>query len=52
MGLNKTFDTDILMSNEIYDAVKDMVTAEDKGFHQVKGKAQELHVFALVGRKT
>jgi class 3 adenylate cyclase/CHASE2 domain-containing sensor protein len=51
MGLNKTLDTDILMSEEIYSAVKDEVTAEDKGCHQVKGKAQQLHVFSLLGRK-
>ena len=51
MALNKTLNTSILMSEEIYNAVENLVTAEDKGSHRVKGKNQEVHIFALLGQK-
>ncbi len=51
MGLNKTFNTHILISEEVYNDVKDVIEAEDKGFQSVKGKERQLHIFAVTGRK-
>ncbi|MGV8118960.1 MAG: CHASE2 domain-containing protein [Candidatus Xenobiia bacterium LiM19] len=51
MALNKSLGTSILISEEIFEAVKDEVVTEDKGTHTVKGKNQEVHIYALKGRK-
>lgn len=51
MALNKSLGTSILVSEEIYSAIKEDIVAEDKGSHTVKGKNQEIHIYALLGRK-
>jgi len=51
MGLNKVFNTHILISEEVYNDVKDIIEAEDMGFQSVKGKEKQLHIFAVSGRR-
>lgn len=51
MGLNKSLGTSILISEEIFKRVESQVVAEDKGTFKVKGKDQEVHIYALLGRK-
>jgi CHASE2 domain-containing sensor protein len=41
----------VLLASYAYRAVESFVSAEDKGCHRVKGKDQELHIYALLGKK-
>lgn len=51
MGLNKALNTVILISEDIYDDVKDLISADDQGSHQVKGRDQMVHVYSVRGKK-
>lgn len=51
MGLNKKLGTATLISEEIYEDVRDIVEAEDRGTHEVKGKGQLVHIFSITGLK-
>lgn len=50
MGLTKKLNASTLISAEIYQAVKDLVSARDEGLHQVKGKEQQVRVYSVLGR--
>jgi adenylate cyclase len=48
-GLTKEFDADVLLSEDLYLQVKDDVEAEPLRRIQVKGRAQEVMVYKLIG---
>jgi adenylate cyclase len=51
MGLNKSLGTTLLISDAVYEEVSEIVEVEDKGFHSVKGKGGQLHIYSMTGRK-
>jgi adenylate cyclase len=48
-ALNKEYGTDILLSAEVYERVKDRVTVKAMPPASVQGKSAPLHVYALEG---
>ncbi len=50
-GLTKNFVTDILITEAVYELVKDRVEAIDLQEHQVKGREEKVRIYALVGLK-
>ncbi len=48
-GLNRDLSTKILISGEAFAAVKDRVVVQDRGAVTVKGRAQPVEVFELLG---
>jgi adenylate cyclase len=50
-GLTRNLKRKILISEEVYDQVKDKVNCEDMGFHMVKGKEKPVHIYAVKGLK-
>jgi adenylate cyclase len=48
-GLNKEFNTSILVSAAIYDAVADRFDLRPLGLVQVKGRAEKVDLWELVG---
>lgn len=51
-GLNKTFHTDILLTDSVYDLVRDRVEVELAGATPVKGRAKPVNVYKLVGLRS
>ncbi|MCU0847864.1 MAG: HAMP domain-containing protein [Spirochaetes bacterium] len=49
-SLNKPFGTDILVSEETYESVKDIFRAEPMQKIKVKGKAEPQQIYAILGR--
>ena len=50
-GLNKEFGSTILVSENTYAAVRDLVTVQDLGMAGVKGRQQQVRVYAVTGMK-
>lgn len=50
-GLNKDYGTQIIISDALYQKVKDHVTVRELGVAKVKGKEIETKIYELVGRK-
>ena len=42
---------EIIIGREIYDVIKDSFDFEDRGFHKLKGKSAEQHLFRVIGAK-
>jgi adenylate cyclase len=49
--LNKEFNTHILISEAVYDRIKDFVTTSDIGQVKVRGKKQEVRLYELIDIK-
>jgi len=49
-GLNKPFGTDILISQDSYDLVKDIFAVEKMAPIRVKGKSEPQQIYAVLGR--
>ncbi|MEE3715551.1 adenylate/guanylate cyclase domain-containing protein [Tumidithrix elongata RA019] len=50
-GMTKDLGTDILITEALYEIVKDKVEVEDFGNHQLKGRVGEIHLYGLIGLK-
>lgn len=50
-GLNKDLGTDILITKSLYDLVQDEVEAIDLGLHPLKGRADSVQLYSLIGLK-
>ena len=50
-ALNKPFGTDILISQDTYNLVKDIYQVEPMQKIKVKGKAEPQQIYAVLGRK-
>jgi len=50
--MNKEFNTHILISNDVYERIKDKVEIIDIGDVRIRGKKQQIHLFELRGLKT
>lgn len=50
-SLNKLFHTDILISQKSYELVRDIFVVEPMRMIHVKGKAQPLQIYAVLGRR-
>jgi adenylate cyclase len=48
-GLNKRWGTDILISDRVYEAVQERISASAMPVVEVPGKAEPLQVYALHG---
>ncbi|MFQ3584794.1 MAG: adenylate/guanylate cyclase domain-containing protein, partial [Cyanobacteriota bacterium] len=48
-SLTKSLGRDILISEAVYQLVRDQVQVEDLGSHSLKGKAEPLHLYAVQG---
>jgi adenylate cyclase len=48
-GLNKQFDTSILVSAAIHDAVADRFDLRPLGLAQIKGRAEKVDIWELIG---
>jgi adenylate cyclase len=46
-GLTRNLKKKILISEEVYEQVKDKIICEDMGFHTVKGKSKPVHIYAV-----
>ena len=51
-GLNKEFGTDILLTEAVYELVKDRVEVRLAGTTSVKGREQKVNVYALEKLRT
>ena len=52
MGLTKSLSTDILISEDTYLDISEIIEAKDMGSHSVKGRQQQVRVFSPTGRKS
>ncbi|MCL5772775.1 MAG: adenylate/guanylate cyclase domain-containing protein [Firmicutes bacterium] len=50
-GLNKVLNTDILISEDTYKRVGNIVEAESMGLQKVKGKKEAIEVYKVIGKK-
>ena len=50
-GLNKEHGTTVLISEDTYDSVSDLVVAESKGRNEIRGRVGTVELFELVGLK-
>ena len=50
-GLNKEYDTNIIISASTHQAVKELVETKALGSVKVKGKEKAVHIYAVTGRK-
>jgi len=50
--LNREFDTEILISEALYEQVKDVVEAKPIGRTRIRGLSNEVLVYSVLGRKT
>jgi adenylate cyclase len=50
-GMTKDLGTDIVITEALYEIVKDRVEVEDFGKHQLKGRVGEIHLYGLIGLK-
>ncbi len=48
-GLNKEFNSKVLVSASTYEEVKDIISATDLGEHKVKGREQTTRIYAVTG---
>jgi adenylate cyclase len=51
-GLNKEFGTDVLLTESVYEMVKERVEVKQMGMAEVKGREQKVMVYLLVRLKT
>jgi adenylate cyclase len=50
-GMTKDLGTDIVITEALYNIVKDKVEVEDFGRHQLKGRVGEIRLYGLIGLK-
>ncbi len=50
-GLTRNLKRKILISEDVFNQVKDKIVYEDMGFHKVKGKEKPVHIYSVKGLK-
>jgi adenylate cyclase len=51
-GLTRKLKRKILISQEVFDQVRESIVYEDMGLHKVKGKENLVHIYSIEGLKS